>query len=97
MTKVYKRVLASLMSSVHCLEVGQEYLFEHEHTDNEKQQVMPAEMVRWLNVRTFGVPNPGTKESICPLVVHAHTLAFLEKGNIFSHARSSTWMVLRKQ
>jgi hypothetical protein len=44
MTKAYKRVLDSLMLSVHCLEVGQEYSFEGEYTDDEKRQVAPAEM-----------------------------------------------------
>jgi hypothetical protein len=42
MTKAYKRVLDSLMLSVHCLEVGQEYSFEGEYTDDEKRQVAPA-------------------------------------------------------
>jgi hypothetical protein len=70
------------MSSVHRLEVGQEYSFEREYTDDEKRQVTPAEMVRWLNVRTFGVPNPGSEESIRPLV-RAHTLAFWKKAISF--------------
>ena len=83
MTKAYKRVLDSLMSSVHRLEVGQEYSFEREYTDDEKRQVTPAEMVRWLNVRTFGVPNPGSEESIRLLVVRAHTLALWKKAISF--------------
>ncbi len=70
MTKAYKRVLDSLMSSVHRLEVDQEYSFERrEYSDDGKRQVTPAEMVRcWLNLRTFGVPNPRIKELIHPLV-----------------------------
>jgi hypothetical protein len=36
MTKAYKRVLDSLMSSAHCLEVGQEYSFKREYTETMK-------------------------------------------------------------
>ena len=37
------------MSSVHRLdEVGQDYGAEREYTDDEKRQVTPKEMVRWL-------------------------------------------------
>jgi hypothetical protein len=43
--KNYKRVLSSLMSSVHRLEVGQDYAAEREYTDDEKRQVTPEEMV----------------------------------------------------
>ena len=80
--KTYKRVLDSLMSSVHRLEVGQDYGAEREYTDDEKRQVTPEEMVRWLNLRTFGVPDPGPNESIRPLV-RANTLAFWKKAISF--------------
>ena len=53
----------SLMSSVHWLEAGQDYYIEREYTDNEKRQVTPDELVRWFNLRTFGVTNPGPDDS----------------------------------
>ena len=80
--KTYKRVLDSLMSSVHRLEVGQDYGAEREYTDDEKRQVTPEEMVRRLNLRTFGGPDPGPDESIRPLV-RANTLAFWKKAISF--------------
>ena len=61
--KRYKRVLDSLMSSVHRLEAGQDYCIECEYTDDKKRQVTPDELVRWFNLRTFGVTNPGPDDS----------------------------------
>jgi hypothetical protein len=71
------------MSSVHRLEAGNDYSIEREYTDDEKRQVTPEELVRWLNLQTFGVPNPGPDdESIQPLVC-ANTLAFWKKAISF--------------
>ena len=52
----YKRVLNSLMSSVHRLEVGQDYEL-NVSIQTMTRQVTPKEMVRWLKLRTFGVPD----------------------------------------
>jgi hypothetical protein len=82
--KVYKRILDSLMSSVHRLvEEGQEeFGYEREYTDAEMRQVTPTELVRWLNMRTFGVTDPGPNTTIRPLV-RANTLAFWKKAISF--------------
>jgi hypothetical protein len=81
--KTYERVLDSLISSVYRLEAGNVYSIECEYTDNEKRQVMPEELVRWLNLQTFGLPNPGPDdESIRPLVC-ANTLAFWKQAISF--------------
>ena len=51
--KTYKRVLDSLMSSVHRLEVGQDYSVEREYTNDEKRQVTPGrsgKMVKFANI-----------------------------------------------
>jgi hypothetical protein len=46
---------------------------------------MPEDLVRWLNLRTFGVPNPRPDdESIQPLLSCANTLAFWNKAISFS-------------
>ena len=89
------------MSSVHWLEAGNDYSIEREYTDDGKRQVTPEELVRWLNLRTFGVPNPGPDdESIRPLV-RANTLAFWKKAISFYmpdrlHGwRSGSKMVIR--
>ena len=64
------------MSSVHCLEVGQqEDGNEFEYTDAEIWEVTPTELVRWLNMRTFGITDPGPNTTIQPLV-RENTLAF---------------------
>jgi hypothetical protein len=67
------------------LEAGNNYSIEREYTDDEKRQVTLEELVRWLNLRTFGVPNPAgpDDESIQPLLVHANTLAFWKKAISF--------------
>jgi hypothetical protein len=83
--KTYKRVLDSLMSSVHRLEAGNDYSIEREYTtDDEKRQVTPEELVRWLNLRTFGVPsNPGPDDELIRPLVRANTLAFWKKAISF--------------
>ena len=79
----YKRVLDNLMSSVHRLEAGQEYSYERVYTDEEKREITPTELVRWLNLRTFGVlTDPGPNTTIRPLV-RANTLAFWKKAISF--------------
>ena len=70
------------MSSIHRLEAGQEYSYEHDYTDEEKRQVTPAELVRWFNIRTFGVSDPPVVGTIRPLV-RANTLAFWKKAISF--------------
>jgi hypothetical protein len=72
------------MSSVHRLveEGQQEFGYEREHTDAEMRQVTPTELVRWLNMRTFGVTDPGPNTNIWPLVC-ASTLAFWKKAISF--------------
>jgi hypothetical protein len=74
---------------------AEEYSFEHAYTDNEKRRIS-AELVRWLNVQTCSVPNPGTKEAICPLHLCTYN-GILEEGNFFSHAQLSTRMAFGKQ
>ena len=73
--KVYKRILDSLMSSVHRRGPGQEYGYDRVYTDVEKRQVTPEELLRWLNVQAFGIPDPAPDTRIRPLV-RANTIAF---------------------
>jgi hypothetical protein len=96
--KVYKRILDSLMSSVHRLvEEGQEeFGYKREYTDAEMRQVTPTELVRWLNMRTFGVTDPGPNTTIRPLV-RANTLAFWKKAISFHIMPDSfAWMAKRE-
>jgi hypothetical protein len=55
-TKRYKRILDNLMSSVRGLENGLVHPYKRMYTDAELREVTPAEMVRWMNLGTFGIP-----------------------------------------
>ena len=83
-TKRYKRILDNLMSSVHRLEDGQVYLYEREYTDAELREVTPAEMIRWMNLKTFGVPERARNADAVRPMVRANTLAFWKKAISFS-------------
>ena len=81
--KNYKQKLDSLMSSVHRLGPGEHYDCRRVCTENEKRQVAPEELgMRKLNIRTFGVPDPGPQMAIRPLV-RANTVAFWKKAISF--------------
>ncbi len=62
--KVYKQIVDSLMSSVHRLVPGEQYDYGRVYTEKEKRQVTPGGLMRWLNIRTFGVPDPGPQMAI---------------------------------
>jgi hypothetical protein len=65
----YKWILDNLMSSVHCLEDGQIYPCKREYTCAELQEVTPAEMVRWMNLKAFGVPERArNSDTVRPMV-----------------------------
>jgi hypothetical protein len=72
------------MSSVHRLEDGQVYLYEREYTDAELREVTPAEMIRWMNLKTFGVPERARNADAVRPMVRANTLAFWKKAISFS-------------
>ena len=51
------------MSSVHRLEPGEEqYELGRVYTAEELRQVTPTELMRWLNIRTFGLPDPAVRD-----------------------------------
>jgi hypothetical protein len=83
-TKRYKRILDNLMSSVHRLEDGQVYPYEHEYTAAELREVTPAEMIRWMNLKTFGVPERARNADTVRPMVRANTLAFWKNAISFS-------------
>jgi hypothetical protein len=71
------------MSSVHRLAPEQEYSYEREYTDEEKRQITPEELVRWLSMRTFGTTNPSEPNVTIRPLVRANTLAFWKKAISF--------------
>ncbi len=66
------------MSSVHRTGPRQEYEYNRVYSDAEKRQVTPEELLRWLNLHTFGIPDPAPDTRIRPLV-RANTIAFWKK------------------
>lgn len=70
------------MSSVHRLDPGQQYDVDRVYTDAEKRQVTPEELMRWLNIRAFGVADPPPDTTVKPLV-RANTIAFWKKAISF--------------
>ena len=56
---VYKWILDSLMSSVHRRIQGEQNEYGQVYTAEELRQVTPEELMRWLNIRTFGVADGG--------------------------------------
>ena len=82
-TKRYKRILDNVMSSVRRLENGQVYPNKREYTDAELREVTPAEMVRWMNLRTFGSPEHARNSDTVRPMVRANTLAFWKMAVTF--------------
>ena len=80
--KVYKRILDSLMSSVHRRIQGERYEYGQVYTAEEMRQVTPEESMRWLNIQTFVVADAGRDIAIKPKV-RANTLAFWKKAVSF--------------
>ena len=83
-TKRYKRVLDNLMSSVHRSEDGQVYPYKREYTNAGLREVTPAEMVRWMNLKTFGVAKRARNTDTVRPMVRANSLAFWKKAISFS-------------
>ena len=75
------------MSSVHRLEDGQVHLYEREYTDAELREVTPAEMIRWMNLKTFGVPKRARNSDTVRPMVRANSLAFWKKRQFHSLCR----------
>ena len=80
--KVYKRILDSLMSSVHRRMPGEQYEVGQEYTVDQLREVTPEELMRWLNIQTFGIADAGRDIAVKPLV-RANTLAFWKKAISF--------------
>ena len=92
--KVYKRILDRLMSSVHRRIQGEQYEYGQVYTAEElRQQVTQEELMRWLNIRTFGVADAGRDMAIKPKV-RANTLAFWKKSSFFFYAGLPAWLDL---
>jgi hypothetical protein len=56
------------------------------------QEVTPAEMVRWMNLKTFGVPERARNSDTVRPMVRANSLAFWKKGNFILYAGLLAWM-----
>jgi hypothetical protein len=81
------------MSSDHRRIPGQQYEYGHVYTAEELREVTPEDLIRWLNMRTFGVAEAGRDMAIKEPILRANTL-FLEKSSFFLYARSPAWLAL---
>jgi hypothetical protein len=94
----YKRIVDVFMSFIHGRGgEGQEgeYLLDHAYSKEELLRITPVDLIRWLNVKTFGAENP--EHNATPLV-RASTLDFWKKAiSSFMPDRLMQWSVGRNE
>jgi hypothetical protein len=74
------------MSSVHRFGPGEQYDCGRAYNENEKRQVTPEELMRWLSKRTLVFPTPGHRWQSDPSW-YVLTLLPFGKSNFVLHAR----------
>jgi hypothetical protein len=74
---VYKRSLVSVMCFVH----GVDYRRDRQYTKGELRALTPDGIVRWMNLKTFGIPD--TPIDANPMFAHSNTLVFWRKAISF--------------
>ena len=74
----YKATLDTCMSFFH----GQEYCREKEYTVEERNALTPNDVVRWMNLKTFGIEDPPVDAN--PVHAHSSSLEFWKKLFCFS-------------
>jgi hypothetical protein len=73
----YKATLDTFMSFVH----GREYRREQEYTVEERNALTPNDVVRWMNVKTFGIEDPPVDAN--PVHARSSSLEFWKKAISF--------------
>jgi hypothetical protein len=88
----YKSSLDSMMSFVHGVEYGR----ERQYTKGELRAVTPNDVLRWMNVKTFGIPDPPIDAN--PTGARSNTLAFWKKAiSFFMPDRLVSWVSGRNE
>jgi hypothetical protein len=88
----YKATFDAFMSFVH----NQTYSREHEYTAEEKNSLTPDDVVRWMNVKTFGIEDPPIDAN--PVHARSSSLEFWKKAiSFFMPNRLVPWNASRNE
>ena len=77
--KLYKATLDSLMSYIERREIARDYIY----TDTELCAITPNHILEWMNVKTFGTPNPAVDSN--PISARSSSLQYWKKAISFFH------------
>ena len=75
--KDYKPSLDNVMSFVHGIDYGR----DRQYTKGELRALTPHDIMRWMNLKTFGIPDPPIDAN--PRFARSNTLAFWKGYFIF--------------
>jgi hypothetical protein len=70
----YKPILIQLISFLN----NQQYNKDHEFTEQELGVLTPADVLRWMNLKSFGVPNP--PDDANPTQARSNSLKYWKKA-----------------
>jgi hypothetical protein len=85
----YKCILASFMSFLHNCAVGSEYPHDHVHAIEVLTAVTPNDVLRYLNLKTFGTTEPAGDAN--PSSAHANSLAMDKKAMLYLMPNCNAW------
>ena len=77
MAQAYKPILSWFMSFVN----NEVYANDHEFTDAQLGALTPNDVLHWMNVQTFGIPNPAPDAN--PTLAQSNTLKYWKKALSF--------------
>ena len=77
--KLYKSTLDNLMSYIR----GREFARDYVYTDEELCTLTPTNILQWMNVKTFGTPNPPVDAN--PISARSSSLQYWKKAISFFH------------
>jgi hypothetical protein len=76
----YRATFDAFMSFVH----NRAYSQEHEYTAEEKNSLTPDDVVRWMNVKTFGIKDPPIDAN--PVYARSSPFGILEESDFIFYA-----------
>ena len=91
----YKCILASFMSFLHNCAVGSEYPRDHVHAIEVLAAVTPNDVLRYLNLKTFGTTEPAGDAN--PISARASSLAMDKKAISYFMPNRDVWSVTRTE
>ena len=92
----YRPHLDSLMSFVHNRPPGQEYTRSQAYRTSELNAITPLDVLRWMNIKTFGVPDPPLDAN--PVSARSSSLNFYKKSiSFYMPNRLIVWSTTRNE